>query len=56
MEKTILYLESTGKENTQLVIDAAIKRAEELGIRQIVVSSTTGYTALEMAKAAKGKC
>ena len=55
MEKPIIYLESTGKENTQLVIDAAIKRAEELGIRQIVVSSTTGYTALEMAKAAKEK-
>ena len=55
MEKTIMYLESTGKENTQLVIDASIKRAEELGIRQIVVSSTTGYTALEMTKAAKGK-
>lgn len=55
MEKPILYLKSTGKENTQMVIDAAIKRAEELGIKQIVVSSTTGYTALEMAKAAKGK-
>lgn len=55
MEKPIIYLESTGKENTQMVIDAAIKRAEELGIKQIVVSSTTGYTALEMAKAAKGK-
>lgn len=55
MEKPIIYLESTGKENTQLVIDAAIKRAQELEIKQIVVASTTGYTALEMAKAAKGK-
>ncbi|WP_214045605.1 pyruvate kinase alpha/beta domain-containing protein [Methanomethylovorans sp.] len=55
MEKTIIYLESTGKENTQLIIDAALKRAEELGIGQIVVSSTTGYTAREIAKAAKGK-
>lgn len=55
MEKPIMYLESTGKENTQTVIGAAIKRAEELGIKQIVVSSTTGYTALEMAKSAKGK-
>ncbi len=55
MEKPIIYLESTGKGNTQLVIDAAIKRAQELEIKQIVVASTTGYTALEMAKAAKGK-
>lgn len=55
MEKPITYLENTGKENTQLVIDAAIKRAEELGIKHIVVSSTTGYTALEIAKATKGK-
>ena len=55
MQKPIIYLESTGKENTQLVIDAAIKRAQELEIKQIVVASTTGYTALEMAKAAKGK-
>lgn len=55
MQKPIIYLESTGKENTQLVIDAAIKRAQELEIKQVVVASTTGYTALEMAKAAKGK-
>ncbi|MBC7085389.1 MAG: hypothetical protein H5T43_03335 [Methanomethylovorans sp.] len=55
MEKTITYFESTGKENTQAVIDAAIKRAEELRIKQIVVSSTSGYTALELAKAANGK-
>lgn len=55
MEKPIIYLESTGKENTQLVIDATIKRAQELGIKQIVVASTTGYTALEMAKAVEGK-
>ena len=45
MQKPIIYLESTGKENTQLVIDAAIKRAQELEIKQIVVASTTGYTA-----------
>lgn len=55
MEKSITYLENTGKENTHIVIKNALKRAEELGIKYIVVSSTTGYTALELAKAAQNK-
>lgn len=55
MEKPIMYLDTTGKENTQIVIDAAITRAEELGIKYIIVSSTTGYTALKLANSIKNK-
>ncbi len=53
MEKSILYLDSVGEANTEAVIEAAAKRAAELGISHIVVASTSGKTALKMAQAVK---
>jgi len=40
-----LYFDRPGKENTEAVLAAVKKRAQELGIRQVVVASTHGYTA-----------
>jgi hypothetical protein len=45
MEQRTLYFETPGKANTDATLQAARERAEELGIRQIVVASTHGYTA-----------
>ncbi len=45
-EKTILYFESPGKANTDDLLKAVRERAEALGIRQVVVASTHGFTAL----------
>jgi hypothetical protein len=45
MEGKILYFEQAGKANTDATLQAARKRAEALGIRQIVVASTHGFTA-----------
>ena len=45
MEKSILYFEKSGKANTDDTLTIARSRAEQLGIRQIVVASTHGYTA-----------
>jgi hypothetical protein len=45
MEGKILYFERRGKENTDATLQAARGRAEALGIRQVVVASTHGYTA-----------
>lgn len=53
-EKTILYFEKVGKENTEATLSAAKKRAEELGIRDIVVASTSGGVGLKTAKFFKG--
>ncbi|MBU7046052.1 MAG: hypothetical protein HXS54_06400, partial [Theionarchaea archaeon] len=39
-----MYFENPGKENTEGCIDMALKRCEELGITNVVVASTTGYT------------
>lgn len=55
MKKPIIYLDSVGEENTEAVIEAAAKRAAELGISHIVVASTSGRTALKMAEAVKGR-
>ena len=45
MGKTILYFEKPGKANTDETLSIARSRAEELGIGQIVLASTHGYTA-----------
>jgi len=46
LEKTILYCDSTGEENTELVLAAAKKRAKELKIRDVVVATNHGGTAI----------
>ncbi len=46
MESKILYFENPGKENTDAVLKIVKKRAEELDIKNIVVASYRGYTAL----------
>jgi len=46
MEKKILYFEGAGAENTVQTISAARERAEELGIRDLVVATTHGSTAI----------
>ena len=45
-EKGTLYFEKCGKENTGETAKAAKRRAEELNIRNIVVGTTRGTTAL----------
>jgi len=46
MELKTVYFENPGVENTDEVLRIAKQRAEELGIKTIVVASTTGYTAV----------
>ncbi len=45
MEGKIVYFNQPGVENTEEVLRIAKLRAEEVGIKTIVVASTTGYTA-----------
>lgn len=54
MEKTILYFDKPGKGNTDAVLKAARARAEELGIRKVVVATTHGYTAKQAHAAFSG--
>jgi hypothetical protein len=44
MKYEVYYWDKPGKENTESTIDAALKRAEELGIKDFVVASCVGYT------------
>ena len=50
MEKSITYFERTGATNTDVTLAAAKKRAEELGIKDIVIASTHGGTGLRAAE------
>jgi hypothetical protein len=54
MEAKIVYFAEPGKENTDEVLRLARRRAEELGIKSILVASTTGDTALKAMEVFKG--
>jgi len=51
LEKSITYFEKPGEENTTAVIEAVRIRVLELGIKEVVVASTTGKTGVAMAEA-----
>jgi hypothetical protein len=46
MELKTVYFERPGSENTETVLRIARQRTEELGIKTVVVASTTGDTAV----------
>lgn len=53
-EKSVIYFEEVGEKNTEETLRAAKKRAEELGIKDIVVASTRGGTGVKAVKIFKG--
>jgi len=54
MELKTTYFENPGVDNTDEVLHIVRKRAEELGIKTILVASTTGYTAVKAMEILKG--
>lgn len=54
MESRIIYFENPGKENTEAVLSIAKQRAEELGIKTIVVATTGGDTAVKAVEVFSG--
>ncbi|MGB7297484.1 MAG: pyruvate kinase alpha/beta domain-containing protein [Candidatus Aminicenantales bacterium] len=50
-----LYFERPGPQNTRRTLDIAAARAEELGIGQIVVASSSGRTGAQAASLFRGK-
>ncbi|ACL04591.1 pyruvate kinase alpha/beta domain-containing protein [Desulfatibacillum aliphaticivorans] len=51
-----MYFNAPGKENTKATLEAAYKRAQELGVNEIVLASSKGdtaYAALEICKGMK---
>lgn len=50
-EVLVRYFEQPGPENTDATLEAAARRAAELDIREIVVATTSGQTALRAARA-----
>jgi hypothetical protein len=54
MESSVTYFEKRGKGNTDETLLLAKKRALELGIKNIVVASTHGFSAIKAAEIFKG--
>jgi len=54
MESKTVYFDKPGSENTDEVLRIARQRAEELGIKTVVVASTKGDTAVRAVEVFKG--
>lgn len=54
MEAKITYFDEPGKQNTDETLRLAKRRAEELGIKTVLVASTVGDTALKAVELFKG--
>ena len=54
MDGKIVYFAKTGPENTEAALRIAKQRAEELGIKKILVASTTGSVAVKALEVLKG--
>ncbi len=54
VKRTTVYFEKPGKEHTEETLRIALEAAKERGIDTVLVSSTTGYSALEALKVFKG--
>ena len=54
MEGRIVYFSNPGRENTEEVLGIVKRRAEELGIKSIIVASTSGDTAVRAVGILKG--
>lgn len=53
-ERPTVYFENPGEENTDIILAFAKSRAEELGIKDIVVASTRGHTGAKASEIFKG--
>jgi hypothetical protein len=54
MKRPIIYHESAGSHNTEETLRAGRDRAQELGLRHVVVASLSGETAAKAAEAFRG--
>ncbi|MEE8571568.1 MAG: hypothetical protein V3S97_11385, partial [Candidatus Bathyarchaeia archaeon] len=54
LECKTVYFEKSGRDNTDLTLKLAKVRAEELGIRNVVVASYTGVTGVKASEVFKG--
>ncbi len=55
LKRQVYYFEEAGPENTNLVIEAVSQRLESGGVRKVVVASTSGETAVRLARKLKDK-
>ncbi len=53
MQRTVTYFERPGRENTEECLKISLNAIKELGLKHIVVASTTGTTGLLFAEAMK---
>lgn len=54
IKRTTVYFEKPGKEHTEETLRISLEAAKERGIDTVIVSSTTGYSALEALKVFEG--
>ena len=54
-KREVYYFDKPGEHNTDLVIEAVVRRLEAGGVRKVIVASTSGETALKFAHSLQHK-
>ena len=54
-KREVYYFDKPGEHNTDLVIEAVVKRLEAGGVRKVIVASTSGETAVKFAHSLQDK-
>jgi uncharacterized protein len=55
MQSTIVYFDKPGRDNTEETLRLAKQRADELGIKTVIIATTVGDTAVRAAEVFKGR-
>jgi hypothetical protein len=55
MDQEITYFEQAGEVNTEQTVKLAAQRCRDLGIKHVVVATSTGETAIKVAEGFKGQ-
>ena len=55
VSSSCIYFLEPGRKNTQLTLEAAFNRANEAGVDQMIIASTSGETGLKAARMFQGK-
>jgi len=55
VKRQVYYFDESGEQNTQWVIEAVSRRLEIGGIKQVIIASTSGETAVAFARRLKDK-
>jgi hypothetical protein len=56
VKREVYYFNEPGDRNTDLVVEAVVKRLEAGGVSKVIIATTSGETGVKFARSLQGKC